>query len=345
MEETASRSRQATTSGAASVRDPEKSPTAGRLPGSPNARSWGPPAGNAADPNFWRPVDDVYHRLLETERVRDPHPWLLTQTLVTSVSRRALYQALQLRPGSRVLDAGTGFGPVAVELAGGFGCRAVGVDADVRQLGSAASAVDALRPAGWLRDAPAGQERATVSLTAGMVDTLPFADGTFDAVVARFLLQHVDDPVATVSEFARVTRAGGAVCIVDVDDGLCLRYPDAPEPVRRLEDAYQQAQHDRGGDRTIGRKIAGMLDAAGFAVDHVLVLPHAAYNAASSPSGTGQRLVHERLSSFAGEFVERGILDAATVAEGLRVLANEALPAATVVDVHLGVVGHRRPSP
>lgn len=318
-------------------------------PPAPPGTRWGPPAANAADPAFWRPVDDAYSRLLDTEREIDPHPWLLTQTLLTSISRRALYRALGLQPGWRLLDAGTGFAPVAVELAGGFGCRAVGVDIDVRQLARAGSATGALRDTGWLRH-PAlpeerAEERATVSFAAGLVDALPFADGAFDGVTARFLLQHVEDPVATVAEFARVTRPGGVVCIIDVDDGLGLRYPEPPEPIRRLEAAYQQAQHARGGDRTIGRKVAGMLDAAGIAVDHVLALPYAAYNSSSSPSGTGQRLVHERLSSFADEFVERGILDAAAVEEGLRVLATEELPAATVVDVHLGVVGHRRPAP
>ncbi len=315
-------------------------------PGQPGVTTdttrWGPPAANAADSAFWRPVDDAYTRLLDAERAMDPHPWLLTQTLLTSISRRALYRALGLRPGWRILDAGTGFAPVAVELAGAFGCRAVGVDIDVRQLERASSATDALRGAGWLRHPSPSEERATVSFAAGLADSLPFSDRAFDGAIARFLLQHVEDPAATVDELARVTRPGGVVCIIDVDDGLGLRYPEPPEPIRRLEEAYQRAQHARGGDRTIGRKVAGMLDAAGIEVDHVLALPYAAYNSSSSPSGAGQRLVHERLSSFADEFVERGILDAAAVAEGLRVLATEELPAATVVDVHLGVVGHRR---
>jgi len=303
---------------------------------------WGPPASNATDPRFWRPVDDVYTRLLDAEKTVDPHPWLLTQTLLTSISRRALYRALGLQPGWRLLDAGTGFAPVAIELAGGFGCRAVGVDIDVHQLERASWAANASKGSGWLRNPGPPEERATVSFAAGLVESLPFVDAAFDAVFARFLLQHVQDPVAAVAQLARVTRPGGVVCIIDVDDGLGLRYPDPPEPIRRLEEAYQQAQHARGGDRTIGRKLAGMLDAAGIAVDHVLALPYAAYNPSSSPSGTGQRLVHERLASFADDFVERGILDAAAVEEGLRLLATEELPAATVVDVHLGVVGHRR---
>lgn len=285
----------------------------------------------------------MYEQLLHEERARDPYPWLLLQTMATGVLRRALYSALGVRPGSRVLDAGTGFAPVAVEIAGAFGCRVVGVDSDRDQLERAAAATDSLRALAWLRPSPAGTTggAATVSFATGLVGALPFGDGTFDAVIARFLLQHVADPVGAVEEIARVTKPGGVVCVIDVDDGLCMSHPDPPEPVARLEAAYQRAQSDRGGDRTIGRKVAGMLDATGVTVAHVLVLPQATYGA-TSPEDQSQRLLHARLSSVAGELVGRGLVDEATAAEGLHLLASEAMPATTVVDMHLAVVGQRR---
>jgi SAM-dependent methyltransferase len=326
------------------VHEPVPGPTheAGETAGGAPPKAFGgPPAANPADPGFWRPVDDAYQRMLGAERARDPHPWLLLQTIITGVARRALYGALDLRPGWRVLDAGTGFAPVAVELAGAFGCRVVGADADLCQLGRATAAADALRAVEWLRRPDETGGRATVSFAAGLVGVLPFAGGTFDAVIARFLLQHLPDPAGAVSELVRVTRPGGVVCVIDVDDGLCVRFPDPPEPVRLLEEAYQRAQRDRGGDRSIGRKVAGMLDTAGATVDHVLVLPQAAYGS-MAPGGPGQRLVHDRLSAFAGELVGRGLLEPAAADEGLRMLASEQMPAATVVDMHLAVIGHRR---
>lgn len=42
---------------------------------------------------------------------------------------------------------------------------------------------------------------------------LPFADGSFDSVVANHMLYHLDDPEAAVREFARVLRSGGRLAV------------------------------------------------------------------------------------------------------------------------------------
>ncbi len=38
---------------------------------------------------------------------------------------------------------------------------------------------------------------------------LPFGEGSFDAVTANFVLNHVGDPAATLTEMRRVLRPGG----------------------------------------------------------------------------------------------------------------------------------------
>ena len=43
------------------------------------------------------------------------------------------------------------------------------------------------------------------------VDQLPFRSGAFDAVVAAFVLNHLDRPSMALREFARVTRPAGSV--------------------------------------------------------------------------------------------------------------------------------------
>lgn len=40
-------------------------------------------------------------------------------------------------------------------------------------------------------------------------EPLPFADASFDLVLANYVLEHIDDPVAVARELARVTRPGG----------------------------------------------------------------------------------------------------------------------------------------
>ena len=43
------------------------------------------------------------------------------------------------------------------------------------------------------------------------VTALPFRPGTFDVVVAAFVINHLEDPVAGLAEFRRVARRGGVV--------------------------------------------------------------------------------------------------------------------------------------
>ncbi|MCY1139462.1 methyltransferase domain-containing protein [Actinoplanes sp. Pm04-4] len=42
---------------------------------------------------------------------------------------------------------------------------------------------------------------------------LPFADGTFDGLIANHMLYHLDDPAAGLREFARVLRPGGRLAV------------------------------------------------------------------------------------------------------------------------------------
>src|SRR5262249_22008968 len=43
----------------------------------------------------------------------------------------------------------------------------------------------------------------------GEAESLPFEDGSFDALTVTYLLRYVDDPPATIAELARVLRPGG----------------------------------------------------------------------------------------------------------------------------------------
>jgi ubiquinone/menaquinone biosynthesis C-methylase UbiE len=52
-----------------------------------------------------------------------------------------------------------------------------------------------------------------VALVQADADSLPFADGSFDAVVSVTLLQNMPDPAATVREIARVLKLGGVAVL------------------------------------------------------------------------------------------------------------------------------------
>ncbi len=92
---------------------------------------------------------------------------------------------------------------------------------------------------------------------------LPFADDTFDFVYARFLFQHLGDPVSALREARRVLRPGGRMLIVDVDDRDLRTEPILPE-FEAFTRTASEAQAAAGGDRHIGGKLTGMLTEAGF---------------------------------------------------------------------------------
>ena len=94
-------------------------------------------------------------------------------------------------------------------------------------------------------------------------DAVPVADGWADFTYARFLLQHVPDPLAIVHEAHRATAAGGRFCAVDSDDGLILHYPEDARIAGFLRDA-EAAQAKHGGDRFVGRKLMSLMQQAGF---------------------------------------------------------------------------------
>lgn len=97
-----------------------------------------------------------------------------------------------LRDRSRVLDLGTGEGQVARHLRAA-GHQVVGVDPVAAQLAVAARRSDG----------------DGVGYARAVADRLPFADVSFDGVVACLVFEHIDAVDEAVAEVARVLRSGG----------------------------------------------------------------------------------------------------------------------------------------
>jgi demethylmenaquinone methyltransferase / 2-methoxy-6-polyprenyl-1,4-benzoquinol methylase len=105
---------------------------------------------------------------------------------------------------ARVLDVATGTAAVAIELARATSSRSVvGVDQSPEMLA-----------AGRVRVANAGLAER-IELREGNAESLPFADGEFDAVTLTYLLRYVEDPLATLRELARVVRPGGTIAMLE----------------------------------------------------------------------------------------------------------------------------------
>jgi demethylmenaquinone methyltransferase / 2-methoxy-6-polyprenyl-1,4-benzoquinol methylase len=110
--------------------------------------------------------------------------------------RRAVVDAVDPRPGERVLDLAAGTGTSSQPFAD-RGARVVPCDFSL----------------GMLR---VGKEaRPRLGFTAGDATRLPFANDTFDAVTISFGLRNVVDPDAGLREMLRVTRPGGRLVVCE----------------------------------------------------------------------------------------------------------------------------------
>jgi ubiquinone/menaquinone biosynthesis C-methylase UbiE len=125
---------------------------------------------------------------------RHPRDWAeLAEPQNTGLFADAL-DAVGVTAGTDVLDIGCGSG-LALSMAAQHGARVSGIDIAPTLLAVARERV----PDGDLRE--------------GGLDSLPFADQSFDAVLSINALQFAADPAAALAEVHRVLRAGGRLAI------------------------------------------------------------------------------------------------------------------------------------
>lgn len=129
----------------------------------------------------------------EWDRIRSLH-------VDDSEVERVLVDTLPENIGD-LLDIGTGTGRM-LQLFGGRVGRAIGVDSSRDMLAVARANIEAV----GLRNCLVRQ---------GDMYSLPWADGSFDAVTIHQVLHYADRPAAAIAEAARVLRPGGRLVVVD----------------------------------------------------------------------------------------------------------------------------------
>jgi SAM-dependent methyltransferase len=116
------------------------------------------------------------------------------------------FDRLGLGPGRRLLDLGCGGGRHAFEAAR-TGATVVALDHDGDETAAVACMFGAMRLAGELPPS------AAAGVLRGEALALPFADATFDVVIAAEVLEHLPDDGAAVGELARVLKPYGCLAV------------------------------------------------------------------------------------------------------------------------------------
>jgi SAM-dependent methyltransferase len=195
------------------------------------------------------------------------------------------FEKFPIAPGDRVLDLGCGGGRHAFELYR-RGADVVAFDHSREELAQVATMFYAMSMGD---EVPEG---ATAKVVQGDVLTLPFPDGSFDAVIAAEVLEHIPDDERAMAEIVRVVKPGGRVAVT------VPRW--WPEKVNWA--LPREYQHTPGGHIRIyrGDEVTARLSTAGLAIRgnhhaHALHSPYwwlnCTFGRESLPSRTYNRLL------------------------------------------------------
>jgi SAM-dependent methyltransferase len=192
------------------------------------------------------PGADYIHGTDPTEQAR-------LSRLNDLVNARSL-GALALRGGERVLDLGSGLAQLARGMAR-QGATVVCIERSREQIAEAK------------RQAEAAGEADRVEMREGDALAPPLRAeewGSFDVAHARWILQHLSDPLAATRVLVRAVRPGGRVVVEDDDHPLLRIWPEPPG-LSILWDAYMRTYDRLGHDPYVGRRLVSLLHEAGAA--------------------------------------------------------------------------------
>jgi ubiquinone/menaquinone biosynthesis C-methylase UbiE len=164
----------------------------------------------------------------------------------------------EIGEGQVVVDYGSGPGMLSLELARRVGAVGHVHAVDINDLFLQRAA----------KHAEGARVRDRITFHRIEKDLLPLEGSSVDRIVCKNVLEYVDDPVATLRDFRRVLRPGGLVHAIDSDWGMLVVEPIGPERLARIFDAASIAYRTP----LIGRKLHGLMRAAGFTDVRVAVL-------------------------------------------------------------------------
>jgi SAM-dependent methyltransferase len=192
--------------------------------------------------------------------------------LLNRLTNGPFVKFLQVRPGMRVLEVGSGLGLLAAEVAQATErVEVVGLERSSEQIAAAVNS-------------------PFVRFVLGDAHKLPFEDASFDLVYCRYLLEHVADPAKVLAEMRRVARPGSRVAAMENDISLVRLDPPCPA-FDEVWVALATYQKQLGGDAHIGRRLFALFRAAGFASVELSLQPELHWQGSTGFAGWIENLL------------------------------------------------------
>ena len=162
----------------------------------------------------------------------------------------AALREMNIRRGERIVDFGCGLAQLTRAMARAAGVRAVALERSAEQIAEA------------LRQARAEGEEHLLEVRESDVVGASVEPSSFDLAHARFVLEHVPDPLAVVAAMVRSVRPGGRIILQDDDHDVLRIWPEPPG-LSALWQAYMRTYDRLGNDPIVGRRLVALLHEAG----------------------------------------------------------------------------------
>ena len=179
-----------------------------------------------------------------------------------------LHSTVRFPAGSRVLEAGCGIGAQTVHLAGNNPyAHFTSFDASQESIERARRRIT-------------DEGLSNVRFEVADVYHLPFAPDVFDHAFVCFLLEHLNNPSASLSGLRRILKEGGSLSVIEGDHGSYYCHPKS-RAADHVVQCLINVQAHKHGNSLIGRQLYPLLAGAGFREVHVV--PRMVYVDSSKP--------------------------------------------------------------